>query len=585
MTKGNRVKRYMIKANDFNQSLLWVLISIVIIIFPVNLIKGMVTDSLKIEYNFFVTFYEQYYEIDPFHKHFKSVQKISIRNEHNKAVSDIFFIIHPELMIQSITLQDSDSKELLIKNWEYCGIEKIYGKYDFCVVNIATVNKIEMGEKLFLNITYTLKQEAIHDEPERMYALTITPKTSYAIGPRTGNSPIFGRNISAPFLIKIKYPLGNYSCAPGKLNSSIKEGDYIIDTYYSKTQNIPTFSCAPYKKKIKKGENVTVKYYLYPEEKFDNEIIENVFKAVELYFTYFGDNRTDTYSFATVGEFNSPYMNGENKGNAIFFSDIMAKKYCESVEGKLDYLSFLYHEIFHNWNLFNVTWEGKLGEWFTEGGANFISAWAAEKILGQDAAKYFRHQYLERFVEREGYKSSVNLEFASKTGPSERTLIYNYGALVWEQLRQKLGMDIFFAGLSDFFRKNSFGEASYKDLIHSWKKYTELNVDEYLNQWVQNNARISLSITSVRLKEVKGKYETSVKLLVEADRNYEIFTSIGYKTSQDSKLIIKPFYMDQVGEKVIVIESNSKPLYIEVDPFFRVPRINLNNTRWEINKN
>jgi len=72
--------------------------------------------------------------------------------------------------------------------------------------------------------------------------LTVSPKATYSVYPDGGARLMFGLNESSPFRMRIKYPQGSSTCAPGALVSSEKDAGYIIETYESQTQNIPTFS-------------------------------------------------------------------------------------------------------------------------------------------------------------------------------------------------------------------------------------------------------------------------------------------------------------------------------------------------------
>ncbi len=534
----------------------------------------------NVEYNFRVVNHDLYFELNPLKKLFKSKQTIVIKNDSPKSVKKIFFTIHPELITTKLTLKGSIDNKAYPVSWESSGLEKVFGNFEFKVIKVETDRFIMPGDEISLYIEYHLNPEAVIDEPKNMYALTISPKASYSI--YMGCNPLFGLNMAYPFRMTIKYPAGYYSCVPGNMTSSKKEDEFITDTYVSSTPNIPTFSCAQYKKTVKENKNIKVEYYLYPEEEFKDEMAATTFEVVKLFYDYFGDNGTRVYKFATVGERGSQNLSGENKGDTMYFTSYATKNFNTGPDGRLAYLRLVTHEVYHNWNLFYVSWSGILREWFGEGGANFISAWAVEKILGEEAGKRVRRLYLQRFINEEGYKSSQTLENAQKIGSAENSLIYNGGALVWEQLRMKIGERDLFLGLKDFYKKYGLKNTGYEDFFGCIQARTDINVQEYLDQWIKIVPKIDLLLDEVRTKKNNSVYETKVDLIVNSNRDYEIFTDIGYKTSSNGKIIIKKLKISRAGKITIIIKSKEKPVLIQVDPYFRVPQENIDKDIWRI---
>lgn len=535
--------------------------------------------SNEVEYNFKVIYQDQYYELNPLQKYFTSKQAITITNESQKKVREIFFNIHPDFDIKTISLKNANGKEIAISNWKYCGKEKVFRNYEFPIAKIELKENIKPGAKIELFIEYILDPTGFKETPQDMYEFTISPEACYSI--YIGCNLLFGRNMISPYKMTLKYPTGNISCVPGKLITSKKEDDYNIDIYQSVTPNVPTFSIAPYKKISRNNSYITVEYYLYPEEVFSEEMADNTFKTVDLYFKYFGDNGTNIYKFATVGEKGAQNLGGENKGNTMYFSDLATQNFNANNEGKLNYLRLVSHEVYHNWNLFYVYMNGRLGEWFGEGGANFISAWAVEEILGTEAGKNVRLLYNQRFIRGQGYNSPATLEYIQKTGGVEDILFYNYGAFVWEQLRQKIGDEALFGGLGDFYRKYGYKAVTSKQLLDCIQEKTSVDVVKYLDQWIKNNAQIDLTIENVEINTKSMKFETKVDILIDSNNDYEIFTSIGFKTSPSEQLKTIPVYINKESKQTILITSQQKPIFIQIDPDFRVPQINFNGLTWE----
>jgi len=290
-----------------------------------NIADHSIEQNFASEFN--VENYDQYYELDPEGRSFKSSQKISIINVSEKYTNQINFSLHPKLVIDQIIIRNFSGKEIPIKQWNKIGAtrtSRIWAETslnEFPVYQIQTKESIAPRQQLFFEIEYHLDVGFIRDYPEKMYELTVSPKASYAVGPFTGHNPFFGRNLSAPFTIAIKHLKDFYTCAPGKLITSKQENQFVIDIYECKFPNIPTFSCAQYKKISRQSDTFRLEYYLYPDQQVTEEMIDTTFRVIDLYSKTFGDNGTREYRFGTVGKAKSRNLGGENKGNAIFLTD------------------------------------------------------------------------------------------------------------------------------------------------------------------------------------------------------------------------------------------------------------------------
>jgi len=159
-------------------------------------------------------------------------------------------------------------------------------------------------------------------------------------------------------------------------------------------------------------------------------------------------------------------------------------------------------------------------------------------------------------------------------------LVYDYGALVWEQLRQMVGSEAMFAGLCDFYKSQHNQKTGYDDFITSMQKFTEVDVAAYLEQWTRRNARINLIVRDVDIQPVNGEYEVQVKLEIDADQDYELATALGYKTSTEDVWHLIDLHPKKKGQYPIKFKSDKMPLEIRIDPEYRVPQIDLDDNAW-----
>jgi hypothetical protein len=89
-----------------------------------------------------------------------------------------------------------------------------------------------------------------------------------------------------------------------------------------------------------------------------------------------------------------------------------------------------------------------------------------------------------------------------------------------------------------------------------------------------------LSILDVSSKISDDIWRCEVTINIEADRDYELFTELGYKTTNESDWKIIPLHFTKRGERMIKFDSELKPDLIKLDPFYRIPHIAINKIIW-----
>ncbi len=525
--------------------------------------------------------YDLFFKIDAAQNMFKSIQDVTISVE--ESGESITFLLHKDLVIDSIEIADDSGNGLPLLNREVTDEvrqsrpwgEDIYNKY-----NVIPSHGMVSGMKIILHIKYHMQPDKIEIEsvPE-LLVTSISLGGSKAISPLSGIIPLFGGNTHAPFRMTLMYPEAQYACVPGERVEVKSESGFLIETYETNIAYIPVFSVAPYERFIYTKNNLTVEYFYNPGETFSTEMAENTLKTVELYTAYLTELESKTYRIAFVP---LPYstINGENKGNAIYLTSGEFINYGHSEMEKIQFTYLISHEIYHNWNIWSITWPGAYYQWFTEGGADFMAAWSCEKILNEKAGSIVRKGYVEQFIQDKAYNSQSTLENVQKLGSTEWTLMYKYGALAWEQLKLKIGEEAFFNGMRDFFQNYHRQIIGVEQLFACISAYTDVDIENYSNPWIKNNARIDLSITNVTVTQDDSQFNNEIIIHVESDQEYEIFTTVGYRTSATGDLTILEYHIAQSGQITFVFISDERPVYIQLDPKYQVPQMRLDNDVW-----
>ena len=174
------------------------------------LIRPYFGSGQDISYNFNVASYDLIYEIDSDKGIFKSVQNIVIENASSNSLDRINFLLHPDLLIGNIILQNSRGENLSIKSSNTIGTTKVFNN-EVQIIEVQTKNTLDPGQQYKFHMECLMKQESFKDSSQIPYNpldLIISSQISSAIGPTTGHFAIFNRNIIAPFQIRIKFPEG-----------------------------------------------------------------------------------------------------------------------------------------------------------------------------------------------------------------------------------------------------------------------------------------------------------------------------------------------------------------------------------------
>jgi hypothetical protein len=124
-------------------------------------------------------------------------------------------------------------------------------------------------------------------------------------------------------------------------------------------------------------------------------------------------------------------------------------------------------------------------------------------------------------------------------------------------------------------------EVNYRDFLLCLQSVTDVQVGEYLDQWILHNAQIDLSIEDVHVWDRDGCCQAELEILFDADRDYELYTSLGYVTASQEDMVTLDLHLTHRGVHKVAFESDARPLLVQIDPACRVTQVNLDNNTWE----
>lgn len=524
---------------------------------------------------------EMYFEIDPERGVFSSKQAITVSGALAKDRKFNLYI-GDTLVIDRLTLEDAGGDAIAVTDWRKTGnhnIEYFWGVSRFAILEIQSAEEIPADGRLIVNLEYHLPAEAIQSGlAENLYALFISPRGSHAGGPESGAFPLVDGNLEAPFSITIKHP-DELTCAvSGERESLETKNGYKTVRYRADLPYDPSFSCAPYKVTSTESENMRIELFTPVPLDRSPEMLATAARILAFYGEKFGAPPARSFQIV-FPELAGEGAGGESNGNLVMLGDL--QPYLVYDEKARDgFIQLIAHEGYHLWNTWGVDWEGPLAEWWVEGGANFTASWAKEELYGSEAGAQNRLSQLQGFNEQEAYRYGRNLSNLDDGWFESWALVYDYGALVWEQLRLEMGSDSLSAGLRDFYGLPTGRATGYEEFIASMQTHTPADIAATLSQWTRHNARIDLTIQDAAILPENGHYHIRVDVRIDADRDYRFSTALGYKTSPEEDWRLIDLHVTKGGLISVEFDSDQRPLEIQIDPEFRVPQIKPDDNLW-----
>ena len=227
------------------------------------------------------------------------------------------------------------------------------------------------------------------------------------------------------------------------------------------------------------------------------------------------------------------------------------------------------HELLHNWwgNSVYVDYEG--GNW-CEGITAYMADHLNKEMQGE--GEVYRRNTLQKFTDYVNAENDFPLSaFLSRNNSAQEAIGYGKSLMMYHMLRKEYGDDKFIAAFQHFYLNNKFKAASFDDIRKSFELVTGDSLALFFNQWVKRKGAPALSLEGVRVK-TEGDIELVFKLVqTQAEDVFDVSVPIAVYCAGDTVAKIHRVRMTERSQR-FTIACNSKPLKIEVDPYFDVMR-------------
>ncbi len=184
-----------------------------------------------------------------------------------------------------------------------------------------------------------------------------------------------------------------------------------------------------------------------------------------------------------------PYGGMEHAGAIFYRETALAFDHPPTAAELVRRSTLIYHELAHQWfgNLVTMRWFDDL--WLKEGFATFVGYQALESLEPERRAWLrFLQRVKPRAYEVDGtagttpiFQALDNLADAkSAYGP----IVYNKAPAVLRELHERLGPDVFRAGVQMFLEKHAFGAADWRDLAAALEGASRQRLGRWSERWL-----------------------------------------------------------------------------------------------------
>lgn len=251
-----------------------------------------------------------------------------------------------------------------------------------------------------------------------------------------------------------------------------------------------------------KWKNIPVDYYIEKEyEPYAKQIYGNTPEMIE----FFSKRMNYDYPWAKYAQISGRnYVSGamENTTATLHGSDILQKP--GQLIDENTWEDTIAHELFHHWFGDLVTAESWSNLTVNESFANYSEYLWNEHKYGKDQADYHLMTDVNRYIHNPSdfNKNLVRFNYASREDVFD-LVTYQKGGGILNMLRNYLGDDAFFAGMTDYLKTNEYQNAEAHQLRLSFEKVSGKDLNWFFNQWYfgSGNPKINYTFTFEPVKK------------------------------------------------------------------------------------
>ncbi|MGF7074320.1 M1 family metallopeptidase [Mucilaginibacter sp. 3215] len=287
--------------------------------------------------------------------------------------------------------------------------------------------------------------------------------------------------------------------------------------------------------------------YVFPESK---EVGFKSYAVAKNILPYFIKN-VGPYSYEKLANVQSKTIfGGMENASAIFYFE-------ESVKSP-DIEELMAHEIAHQWFGDGAS-EKSFGHlWLSEGFATYMTNLYLENKYGADTLKTRLIGQRKKVLDFEKERLTPVVDTAVKTKFMQllNANSYEKGGWVLHMLRRKLGDDVFWKGVRNYYSKYQGSNANTDDLRRVMEQTSGKDLKQFFTQWLRNAGHPNLAV-SWKYNEKDGY------ITINVTQNQAYVYNLPLEVSVDGQLLTVPVKEKSTTARFRV---KAKPADVKVDP-------------------
>lgn len=305
----------------------------------------------------------------------------------------------------------------------------------------------------------------------------------------------------------------------GFLKSSTKEGNGLrTDHWVMEKKHAPYLffmGVGDYAVVRDKWRNIPVDYYVEKEyEAYAKQIFGMTPEMIEFFSKKLNyDYPWNKYSQLVARD----YVSGAMENTTAVIHGEQAQQKPEDLIDQNVWEDVIAHELFHHWFGDLVTTESWANLTVNESFANYSQYLWNEYKYGKDYADYTLKKEADAYyMNPENIsKDLVRFNYHSREDMFD-AVSYNKGGSILHMLRNYLGDEAFFAGISDYLKTNEYGTGEAHQVRLSLEKVSGKDLNWFFNQWFFGNGHPKLSYT-YHFEPVKKQVTVAINQLQIGD--------------------------------------------------------------------
>ncbi len=234
--------------------------------------------------------------------------------------------------------------------------------------------------------------------------------------------------------------------------------------------------------------------------------------------------------------------------------------------------SSLGHEVLHSWFGNSVEVDYSSGNW-CEGLTTYLADQAYLRDKGQGAqsrkntlVNYFSYVHDNKAITLADFHSASHNQPLAK---AVRGVGYGRGSMLFHELKQKIGEDLFSQGLKKFYSDFKGKRASWKDIETTFSTVSSLDLTRFFLERLSSTDIAHFTIDSLSLSANEAGYQLSFTVEQKTDKPFSLHLPVVIKTTSGNI----PFTR-QVKEKrtTLTFTLPENPLAITIDPNYDLMR-------------